>query len=109
MLRINNDNVMLTRGDNADIVVTIYDMSGNVYTLQPGDVLVFTIKKNCITEDIIIQKDISSDSIIHMTPEDTNELAYGSYWFDVQLTMNGGEVYTVIEPHKFNVAKEVTF
>lgn len=109
MLQITENEVFLTRGDSADISVTIYDMNGDVYTLQTGDVLTFTMKYNCITEDEILQKNITADSTIHIHPEDTNGLAYGTYWFDVQLTMNGGAVYTVIEPHKFNITKEVTF
>ena len=109
MLKITENEVFLTRGDNADIAVTIYDMNGDVYTLQPGDVLTFTMKYNCITEDIILQKNITADSTIHIQPADTNNLAYGLYWFDVQLTMNGGNIYTVIDPHPFNIKKEVTF
>ena len=109
MLQITSNEVYLTRGDSADIQVTIYDMNGDVYTLQTGDVLTFTMKYNCITEDKIMQKNITTDSTIHITPSDTNELSYGKYYFDVQLTMNDGSVYTVIEPHNFNIMKEVTF
>lgn len=109
MLQITSNEVFLTRGDSADLEVIIYDLEGNVYELQEGDQLVFTLKYNCITEDILIQKDISSDSTIHMLPNDTVTLYYGPYWFDVQLTKADGDVYTVIDPHKFNITKEVTF
>ena len=109
MLRITNEAVILTRGDSADLVVHIYDMSGTEYVLQPGDVLVFTMKINCMSDVIIIQKDISSDSTIHLVPDDTNLLSYGDYVFDVQLTTAGGDVYTVIPPHAFIISKEVTF
>lgn len=109
MLQITSNEVSLTRGDSADLHVIIYDLEGNVYELQTGDTLTFTMKYNCITEDIIIQKDITEDSTIHIHPEDTNGLNYGTYWFDVQLTKEDGKVYTVIDPHKFNITKEVTF
>lgn len=109
MLKITANEIYLTRGDSADIVVTIYDMNGDVYSLQPDDVLLFTIKRNCITDDIIIQKDITSDSTIHIIPTDTNNLDYGVFKFDVQLTMASGDIYTVIDPHDFNLTKEVTF
>lgn len=109
MLNITENEVFLTRGDSADIAVTIYDMNGDVYELVEGDVLTFTVKFNCITEDNLIQKDITSDSTIHIEPSDTNDLNYGIYQFDVQLTMNDGSVYTVIDPHNFNIMKEVTF
>ena len=109
MLQITSNEVFLTRGDSADLQVIIYDLEGNVYELQSGDTLTFTMKYNCVTEDIIIQKDITSNSTIHIQPADTNDLAYGTYWFDVQLTKYGGDIYTVIDPHKFNITKEVTF
>lgn len=109
MLQITSNEVFLTRGDSADLQVIIYDLEGNVYELQTGDTLTFTMKYNCITEDIIIQKDITSGSTIHIHPEDTNGLNYGTYWFDVQLTKADTKVYTVIDPHKFNITKEVTF
>lgn len=109
MLRITNEAVILTRGDSADLEVNIYDINGSKYELQTGDVLVFTMKINCMSDVILIQKDISSDSTIHLAPEDTNLLSYGDYVFDVQLTTAGGDVYTVIPPHAFIIGKEVTF
>lgn len=110
MLNIDeNNNVTLTRGDNASIAVALKNPDGSDYTLQSGDVLLFTVKYNCITEDIIIQKDISSDGIINLIPSDTNDLLYDVYFYDVQLTRANGDVNTVIPPRDFIVAKEVTF
>lgn len=109
MLTITENEVFLTRGDSADLEVIIYDLDGEIYSLQTGDKLEFTMKYNCITDSVLITKDITTDSTIHIIPEDTSELAYGGYWFDVQLTMASGKVYTVIAPHKFNITKEVTF
>lgn len=109
MLVITNDTVHLTRGDNADIEVIIKDLNGNTYTLQEGDKLLFTLKRNCVTDTIVIQKDITSDSVITLEHDDTKDLNYGKYVFDVQLTMDDGQVYTVIEPHNFIIEKEVTF
>ncbi|MBO7734447.1 MAG: hypothetical protein J6S67_17915 [Methanobrevibacter sp.] len=110
MLNIDeNNNITLTRGDSASISVGLKNPDGSAYTLQTGDVLFFTVKYNCITEDIIIQKDISTDAIINIIPSDTAALLYGEYFYDVQLTKANGEVNTVIPPRDFIVAKEVTF
>ena len=108
MLYVDNENVFLTRGDSCDLIVTIRDITGSIYEMQAGDILTFTIKVNCNTEDIIIQKEISSN-IITLTPADTEKLAYGAYWYDVQLTTAGEDIYTVIAPHRFNITPEVTF
>ena len=109
MLKITDNEVFLTRGDSADLQVIIKDLEGDVYTLQTGDKLEFTLKYNCITDNAIISQDITTDSTIHLTPDDTDALLYGAYWFDVQLTLASGKVYTVIAPHKFNITKEVTW
>lgn len=109
MLKITEDKIYLTRGDTADIIVKIYDQDKEEYHLQEGDVLVFTMKSNCETTDAIITRDCSTDSIIHLFPDDTNGLAYGTYYFDVQLTTAFEQVYTVIPPHEIIISKEVTF
>lgn len=110
MLNIDeNNNITLTRGDSASIAVELKNPDGTDYSLQSGDILLFTVKYNCITEDIIIQKDISSDGIINLIPSDTNDLLYGVYFYDVQLTRTNGAVNTVIPPRDFIVANEVTF
>ena len=104
-----NNNITLTRGDSASISVALKNPDGTDYNLQSGDELLFTVKYNCITEDIIIQKDISTDTIINLIPSDTKDLLYGEYFYDVQLTRANGSVNTVIPPRDFIVAKEVTF
>lgn len=104
-----NNNIKLTRGDSASIGVDLKNPDGSAYVLQSGDVLMFTVKYNCITEDIIIQKDISLNAMINILPSDTNNLLYGNYYYDVQLTKANGEVNTVIPPRDFIIDKEVTF
>lgn len=108
MLYVDNENVFLTRGDSCDLIITIRDIQGEIYELQTGDILTFTIKVNCHTEDIIIQKVITTN-VVSITPADTEALAYGAYWYDVQLTTSGEDIYTVIPPHRFNITPEVTF
>lgn len=108
MLVITNDEVILTRGDSADIIVNITDANGDAYRPAEGDVIKFTLKKNCETSDIIIQKTLVN-SIISLKPADTEDLPYGTYYFDVQLKTAGDDVYTVVSPHRFIIDKEVTF
>ena len=109
MLEITKDAIHLTRGDNANIIVTIRDAAGEVYELQSGDKLYFTMKQNCETTDVILQKNITHNSTIAIEHDDTKDLQYGVYKFDVQLKTAGGEIYTVIDPHDFYIEKEVNF
>lgn len=109
MLTVDNDNnVYLTRGDTCELICEITDGTGEIYQMHAGDVLTCTIKTNCNTEDIILQKS-GSTNIISIEPTDTESLAYGAYWFDVQLETAGHDIYTVIPPRRFNITPEVTF
>lgn len=110
MLYIDDEkNIHLTRGDSANITVIITDMDGETYEIKATDTVLFTVKINCNTENIIIQKTIGVSGVISLLPEDTEDLKYGTYYYDVQLETQGGSVYTVLGVNKFILEKEVTF
>lgn len=101
----------IVRGDSADfdIYLPILDDKGEIigeYTLQEGDTLLFTVKKNTRTTDILIQK---SGQHISLEPTDTKDLSYGNYVYDAELTYASGFVDTVILPSPFVITEEVTF
>lgn len=100
--------IEIIRGDTVHLEVKITDQNENEYQLQEDDKLVFTLKKNCSTKDILIQKniDLSSFTLSH---DETKNLSYGTYVYDVQLTQSNGDVTTVIPPDKFIVKEEVNF
>jgi len=107
MLKIDeNNNIILTRGDSATIELSIKD-EGATYDYS-DDLVQFTVKRNTVTEDIIIQKTFTSGVIV-IDPADTAELRYTDLVFDVQLIKSQGGVYTVIPPRKFTIAEEVNF
>ena len=98
--------IEIIRGDTVHLEVKITDQNENEYQLQEDDKLVFTLKKNCSTKDILIQKniDLSSFTLSH---DETKNLSYGTYVYDVQLTQSNGDVTTVIPPDKFIVKDAV--
>lgn len=102
------NDIGIIRGDTARFEVEILDQNGDPYTLQSGDQLVFTVKKNTSTSLIILQKNITGETftILH---EDTANLDYGKYVYDIQLTQSNGDVTTVIPPSLFEILKEVNF
>ena len=112
MYIIKEDNsIEMVRGDSADfdIYLPIRDEQGEIigeYELQPGDVLLFTVKKNTNTDDIIFQK---SGQHVEILPEDTETLPYGKYVYDVELTYASGFRDTVIRPKKLTLTDEATF
>lgn len=103
-------NICLTRGDTARLTISIVnDNTDGEYEIQPDDVLVMTVKRKTTDHDICFQKIVNGDSLIHIKPEDTSELDFGKYKYDVELRTASGDVYTVIEPSTFCLLQEVTY
>ena len=109
MLYIDDKTIKLTRGDTARLTVPIINLANNgEYTMESGDILYFTVKKTAKDSDFLFQKSITGSNSIHIRPEDTADLSFGKYKYDVQLTTATGDVYTVIEPSTFEVMEEIT-
>lgn len=108
MLYIDDDNnIKLTRGDTAPLDLEIEDDDGNPYDYS-DDTVVLTIKKNTVTETIVLQKTFNGGPI-KLLPTDTEPLPYAVYRYDVQLTTSDGDNFTVIEPRNFELTEEVNF
>ena len=106
MLDIVDNNIFLTRGDSAIIPLTI-TLGDEEYDYS-NDYVQFTVKRNTVTETIIIQKTINNGGF-KILPSDTNELEYQAFQYDVQLIKPNGDVFTVIPPHDFVLMPEVNF
>ena len=110
MLYVNIDGtVQLTRGDTARLSVTIKnDLDSKNYEIAATDTLRLTIKKTVNDSSPLVQKVITGSSQFYIEPEDTKELPFGKYVYDVELTTATGDVYTIIVPKTFEILKEVT-
>ena len=110
-------NITIVRGDSADLELTLYETNEHgekvEYVPVEGDSLLFTVKTNTKTKNYIFQKPIDVMSLdglkIAIHPEDTSDLSYGTYKYDVEYTSGDGYVDTVITPRDFIVAEEVTW
>lgn len=100
------NNITLTRGDTAILTLTV-TKNGADYDYS-DDLTQFTVKRNTITEEIIIQKTFTGSSII-IDPDDTKDLYYQDLVYDVQLITPNNEVFTVITPKQFIISNEVNF
>lgn len=102
--------IKLTRGDTAHLSVPIIDdILETEYEPKTGDVFRFTVKKSYKSDEIAFQKVSTGSCRFHILPADTKDLPFGKYEYDVELTTEGGDVYTVIEPVTFELTKEVTW
>ena len=86
MLKIVKNKVYLVRGDSGAITVTVLNADGNVLSIQDDDEILLTVRATP-TSGILFQK---TGSEIIITPEDTADLAFGTYCYDVQITLADG-------------------
>lgn len=108
MLKCDGNTIHLTRGDSAVLLLKIRKDDETEYELQAGDSVLFTVKNSVYDTAVIIQKKLI-DGVIKLNPDDTKNLQYGTYYYDVELTQTDGFVATVIGPQKLIIEPEVTY
>lgn len=109
-VRIKNNAIVITRGDTLRTNITITDSEGKNYVPDDDDIITFGVKKNAKTNEQLIKKVIPNDTLeLYLSPSDTKSLAFGSYYYDVQLQMGGegGDIYTIINMGKIILKEEV--
>lgn len=108
MLYIESDNtIRLTRGDTARITIDITDSQGQQREILDTDVLIMSVKESINSSAYLFQKKVTGSNTIHIKPEDTESLEFGKYKYDVQY-VTGNDVYTIVEPSRFEIMSEVT-
>lgn len=105
MLKIVNNKVYLVRGDSGAITVTVLNADGSTRVIQPDDEILMTVRTTP-TSEILFQK---TGPEIVIEPTDTASLAFGTYCYDVQITLADRTVDTVIPKNDFIVLEEVTY
>lgn len=99
--------ITLTRGDTMRLDVSISDRNGNAYTPVEGDTITFGLSKS-IDDEPLLLVDIPYDTmVLHIKPEDTKSLDYGTYYYDMQIQLANGDVYTFITYSEFKLTGEV--
>lgn len=107
--------IQLTRGDTLQVLVTIIK-DGEEYSPQEGDSVRFALKHEKLNskrtdytdDDPLIIKDIPIDTmILELKPEDTKELDFGTYVYDIEITFDDGVVDTFIPATRFKLTEEV--
>lgn len=102
-----DDNIKLTRGDTAIIDIEITDSEGNPYVMQPLDELIFTVRKIYDAGSVVINKTLQTP-VITLVTNDTKDLTFGKYRFDIYLYNSSTHVLdTFIAEKTFEVAEEV--
>lgn len=112
MLRISGTNIALTRGDSAYITLGIADEKGNIFALEDGDEVRVQVRTAPNSGELLFQGTIElgmEDEIIwHILPQDTFHVDVATYYYDAQVRLSNGDVFTFIPCSKFKLLDEVT-
>lgn len=105
---VKGTSITLTRGDSFAADIGIIQPDGEPYAPSEGDQIRFAMKRNVKDEEVLILREIPIDTMrLVLTPEDTKDLEFGSYVYDIQLTKSTGEVDTFITKSTLTLTEEV--
>lgn len=106
--------ISIIRGTTNEFSLSIKDESGEQYTIESSEKIIFGVKENAENSDYNIVKVLTSTDVvddtytIKLTPEDTAELPFGRYYFDVGLQTADGDYYMIIPCDEFCICKAIT-
>lgn len=101
MFKIDGNNLYLTRGDTAYLSVSI---TGSDRVIKN---MILSVKKNIADAEYAFQLTATDNKFI-FEPEDTKDLDYGKYVYDIQITTEYNEIFTIVEKSNFYITDEVT-
>ena len=114
MYSVNGTAITLTRGDS---FYSVLSMKKNElpYEPQQGDVIQFALKSAQMNDkgeykdtEPLILKTIPNDTLmLYIAPNDTKQLPFGRYVYDIQITFANGDVDTFISEAPFTLSREV--
>lgn len=100
---ISGTTISMTRGDTVRVAINFVE-----YIPIEGDLIEFGVKEAYDDIDCLFTKQVPIDSLVlQIDPEDTKDLDFGTYVYDIQLTMTDGTVDTFITKAKLRIMEEV--
>lgn len=105
-MSVKGKNITHMRGDTAILNLDL-KVDNEPFALGEGDIAVFSVKKNLKDTDYLLQK-TAVDGKFVFQHEDTQGLPFGSYWYDIQVQLEGGQVITAVGPAQYRLVPDVT-
>lgn len=98
--------IEIVRGTSNTFDIEVTDANGDPYTLADGEQIIFGVKKKPEHGECLIKKvsTACTDGVctIEIDPEDTLELPFGKYFYDVGLR-SGSDFFQIIGCEKFKL------
>ena len=115
MYKVEGTTIRMTRGDTLKVQVAL-KQGGQAYTPEAGDALLFAVKTKLnrsktefIDSEPLIEVAIPTDTLLlTLDPEDTADLHFGNYFYEIQFTYANGDVDTVVPMSPFIIEPEVS-
>lgn len=108
MLKVRGTTITFNRGDDIYIQVNVYDSDGQPYVLREKDKLYFSAKAKATDKNYAIPPKELDIDVVHIAPEDTYDLAFGEYIYDVQMITAEGHKTTIIKPSPLIIEEAIT-
>ena len=117
MFDVKGTTITLTRGDTLVVDVIMKDrLTNEVYTPVEGDVIRFALKRQMMNaqrsdyadaQPLILKNIPISTQQLVLVPNDTKNLGFGPYVYDIEITKADGTVDTFIQQATFVLTPEV--
>lgn len=92
--------IYLTRGDTFAADISITDAEGQPYTPAAGDVITFSMAYN-YGDTPVVTKTVDDLTLIIESGDTSGLQMQTPYVYDLQITTEGGDIYTFIKGHIF--------
>jgi len=100
--------INLTRGDTFHANIVMHDSEGNPYYPVEGETIRFAMKKDYSDAEPLLVIDVPIETMeLIISSEDTKNLPFGSYVWDMQITRVNGDIDTFITKASLVLTEEV--
>ena len=110
MLKLVGKRIYLTRGDTAELEITVTDVNDEPYDCT-DDKAYFRVKENIDCRCIALEKELSVTEegtlLLRLDNTDTEHLTFSSYKYEVEIVTPGDRHYTIIEKGILKIGPEL--
>lgn len=94
-MRLDDYAIKIVQGDTVDISLKLQNLKGKKYCPKEDDTFYFSLQQKFVKKPFCLKKEISKKDLkIYLTSEETANMPYGEYRYDVSIhAFRDGEEY----------------